>query len=295
MRRDAGPESFRYQNVREDKDSSRRRALTKIVVFVVLVAGFAGVIDLLRIAGPVGTMLGPPVLTPRLADALLMWSVGLAGFIALAVTDRSLQDFAVRGSSLQYMLIALVLPVSYGIAVYVPVWVLPVGRFSGVPILAAAVLSAGLHLSMHLFFAAGEELGWRGVLVPNLARVADTGYVAFVPGAVWALWHYPDILFFGYNAGTPLPFALVCFSVSLIGQGAFLSWLRLTSGSIWPPIIFHGVHNSVIPGLFDRVTEPAALTLYITTEFGVGLSVASAVIGYLSWTRLRAGRAGWRI
>ncbi len=266
---------------------SRRRAWMKIAVFLVMVAAFAACIDLLRLLVPAGTRLGPLAWTPRVADGLIMWSVGLAGLIALALTDRSLRDIGMKGGSLTDVLIALALPIGYGVAIYVPMWMSQTGRFAGTSMLAVAVISAGLHLPAHLFFAAGEELGWRGVLVPNLSRIAGPGYVAFLPGAIWALWHYPDILFFDYHVGTPLPFAVACFSVSLIGQGAFLSWIRLTSGSIWPPIIFHGVHNSVILGIFDRVTEPAAWTAYVTTEFGIGLSAASAVIGGFFWHRLR--------
>ncbi len=270
---------------------ARRRARTKIAVFLVLVAAFAGTIDLLRVLVPIGTTLRILTWTPRLADGLVMWSVGLAGLIALLIVDGSLRDFGLKTCPLKYLLIALALPISYGIAVYLPVWALQLGEFAGASMLLVAVLSAVWHLPLHLFFAAGEELGWRGVLVPNLASVADARYVAFLPGAIWALWHYPDILFFDYNVGTPYLFALICFSVSLIGQGAFLSWLRLASGSVWPPVIFHGVHNSVILGIFDRVTEPTALTVYVTTEFGIGLAVIGAVVGYVFWSRLRSSAA----
>jgi membrane protease YdiL (CAAX protease family) len=272
-------------------DPERRRARAKIAIFLALVAAFAGILDLLRVLVPFGTTLSILTWTPRFADALAMWSVALAGFIALVVIDRSLRDFGLKAGAPKYMFFALVLPVAYGAAVYVPVWVFQLGWFAGAPMLWAATLSAVLRLPLHLFVAAGEELGWRGVLVPNLARIADARYVAFLPGTIWALWHYPDILFFDYNVGTPFPFALTCFSISLIGQGAFLSWLRLASGSIWPAVVFHGIHNSVILGIFDRVTERGALTVYITTEFGVGFSIVSALVGYLFWSKLRSSGA----
>jgi membrane protease YdiL (CAAX protease family) len=141
---------------------------------------------------------------------------------------------------------------------------------------------------LRLLVAAGEEFGWRGVLVPNLARTTGLNHVAFLPGAIWAFWHYPDILFFNYNVGTPMVFTVTCFSISLIGLGTFLSWLRLASNNIWPAVVFHGVHNSVLVGVFDRVTEVNDVTVYITTEFGAGLSIAGALIGYLFWSKLRS-------
>jgi hypothetical protein len=111
--------------------------------------------------------------------------------------------------------------------------------------------------------------------------------VAFLPGAIWAVWHYPNMLIFG-TSGTPLLVALIFFSAMVIGHGIFLAWLRLSSGSVWPGAVFHGAHNILIYGLFDRVTDPRPPAFPITTEYGAGLALAGAVIGCLFWPRLRA-------
>jgi len=63
-------------------DPERGRARAKIAIFLALVAAFAGILDLLRVLVPFGTTLSILTWTPRFADALAMWSVGLAGFIA---------------------------------------------------------------------------------------------------------------------------------------------------------------------------------------------------------------------
>ncbi len=274
-------------------DSAPRRARAKIGLFLILVVVFAAALDVARTAVPFGAKLAVLTWTPLLADTLGMWSVGLAGAIALAVVDRSVRDFGLKAARRRYVFLALTLPFVFGAVVYVPVWLLELGGFAGAALLGSAVPSALLHFPLHLFAAAGEEFGWRGVLVPNLARISGSKVVAFLPGAVWALWHYPDILFFDYNVGTPFPFAMTCFSISLVGAGAFLSWIRLASGSVWPAVIFHGVHNSVISGIFDRLTEPKPITLYITSEFGIGMAVVGAVVGYLSWRKLHLEEQGW--
>ena len=62
-----------------------------------------------------------------------------------------------------------------------------------------------------LLYATGEEIGWRGYLVPALARGMSFGRVALVSGVIWAVWHFPLIAFAGYNAGTPMWFAMTCF------------------------------------------------------------------------------------
>jgi uncharacterized protein len=40
--------------------------------------------------------------------------------------------------------------------------------------------------------AAGEEIGWRAFLVPELAKVLPFTGVALVSGLIWAAWHYPS-------------------------------------------------------------------------------------------------------
>jgi len=265
-----------------------RRAQQKIAVFLVLVTAFSASLNLLRLYVPFGTNLIILTWTPRLVDALAMWSVGLSGLIALALIDRSLRDVGWKLGAPKYFIPALVIPLVYCSIIYVPVWISGLGRFAGTSLLWTGVQSALFHFPLSLFVAAGEEIGWRGVLVPNLARTADFKRVALLPGAIWAIWHYPDILFFDYNVGTPPIFAITCFSTSLLGLGTFLSWLRLTSNSVWPAVFFHAAHNSIIGGIFDRATERDAVAVYITTEFGAGLAVASVVIGYLFLAKLRA-------
>jgi membrane protease YdiL (CAAX protease family) len=287
-------ESIEASGAIEAGNPERKRALAKIVIFLVLVAAFAGIVDFLRLSVPFGTKLIILAWTPHLADTLAMWSVGFAGAISLVLVDRSLKDFGLKAALPKYTFLAMAVPFATGGAIYLPVWILELGGFGGTASLGSATLSALIHFPMHLFAAAGEELGWRGVLVPNLARTAGSKTIALVPGAIWALWHYPDILFFDYNVGTPAIFALTCFSISVIGVGAFLSWLRLASGSIWPAVVFHGVHNSVILGIFDRVTDPKAVTLYITSEFGIGLSIVSAAVGCLCWFKLQSRRGLYR-
>ncbi len=135
--------------------------------------------------------------------------------------------------------------------------------------------------------ASGEEIGWRGAFTPNLATLIGPGRAGLACGLAWAAWHYGDILLFGYNVGTPWPYAIGCFTISLIGLSVYLTWLRHASRSVWPPALFHGVHNSVIYGLFDRSTERGPEAALLTTEFGAGLALAAALLGLAGWRALQ--------
>jgi len=92
----------------------------------------------------------------------------------------------------------------------------------------------------------GEEFGWRAYLLPKLMPLGGRKAVLLV-GAIWAVWHWPAI-FMGYEYGLeywgapvvgPLLFVVVCFFFS-----AFLAWLTLRSGSVWPAAFGHGVINA---------------------------------------------------
>ena len=49
----------------------------------------------------------------------------------------------------------------------------------------------------------GEEIGWRGFLVPELAKVLPFTGVALVSGLIWASWHYLITAVVYRNAGLP--------------------------------------------------------------------------------------------
>jgi CAAX prenyl protease-like protein len=88
-----------------------------------------------------------------------------------------------------------------------------------------------------LLSATGEELGWRGFLVPTLARSLSFGGTALLSGAIWAAWHVPLILFADYNAGTPAWFSVPCFAIMVVAIAVPMAWLRLRTASVWPAAI----------------------------------------------------------
>jgi membrane protease YdiL (CAAX protease family) len=66
------------------------------------------------------------------------------------------------------------------------------------------------------------------------------------------------------------------------------AWLRLGSGSIWPAVLMHAVHNTFIQSILDVITVKTDNTAYFTTEFGLGLAIMGVIVGLIFW---RAGRS----
>jgi membrane protease YdiL (CAAX protease family) len=133
----------------------------------------------------------------------------------------------------------------------------------------------------------GEEIGWRGVLVPQLARINTFARTSLIAGIIWGIWHIPLIITGDYSSGAPTWFAITVFMVLVVGMNFAFSWVRLASGSIWTAVVMHAVHNSFIQSGLDKITVDTGSTEYFTTEFGAALAVMGIIVAVIFW---RLGR-----
>ncbi len=130
----------------------------------------------------------------------------------------------------------------------------------------------------------GEEIGWRGFLVPELAKRFSFTATAVLSGVIWAVWHVPIIVFGNYNVGTGW-YGLAVVSANMIGLCFVLTWLRLKSGSLWPGVVLHACSNHVIQRFFDPMTAYSGRARYIVGEFGIGFTLVVAVLAAYFWMR----------
>jgi membrane protease YdiL (CAAX protease family) len=133
--------------------------------------------------------------------------------------------------------------------------------------------------------ALGEELGWRGYLLPKLMPLGAIPAV-LISGVTWGLWHAP-LLLLGYNyPSAPGWIAVLMMCGMCILIGAVFGWLRLRSNSVWPPALAHGVFNATagLSLVFARAGEPID-TVHATVLGWTGWIVPLVLVATLLATR----------
>ena len=110
--------------------------------------------------------------------------------------------------------------------------------------------------------AFGEELGWRGYLVPRLVE-AGVQQPGLISALIWSFWHVPLILWGGYAVGPSPVLSALLFIVAITPVGLLLARWRMASGSVWPAVIAHASWNIVIQGVFDYSSTGEKSALWI--------------------------------
>ena len=216
------------------------------------------------------------------------WSPAIAAWIASRRCGRPLASLGWQCPTLRMLAVAYAIPLGYALATYGVVWLTGMGRFPdqvhlaqmtsalGVSHLPAywPVVALVLHHATLLWLrgcltSLGEEIGWRGFLLPELMKLMPFRRAAILSGGIWAVWHFPLILFGGYHGDTEMLYSLACFTLVIIAISFPLSWLRLKSGEVWTCTAFHASHNLFILKLFNPLTQDTGHTRWFVSEFGI--------------------------
>jgi len=233
----------------------------------------------------------------------IMWCPALAAMASCRVLGRDVRALAWRWPEWKYIAAAYFVPLAYTAIAYGGVWALRLGGWNqelvgqvaqrfGLPRISPwgafalwLVFTATAQMIRGMATALGEEIGWRGFLVPELAKQMSYTKLSLLSGIIWAAWHSPLLLFADYNSGTNRWYALGCFTVMIVSTSFMFAWLRLKSGSLWSAALLHASHNLFVQTVFDNLMRDTGKTLWYTTEFGAALAIATAIFAIYFWTR----------
>jgi membrane protease YdiL (CAAX protease family) len=161
-----------------------------VIEIVLFVAALFGVPLILKalLPSPSGSMSSfliaflPTIWSPTvLAMAFVAARDGLAGLRA-ELGAR----LAYRRGSARWILLAAAIPV---LVVALAVCVAR-GAHAGAPFIDSSGAMQAIVLQI-ITGAVGEELGWRGFLLPRLGRLVGPRAAAWIMGTLWSLWHVP--------------------------------------------------------------------------------------------------------
>ena len=268
-----------------------------VVTFLLLVLAFSSVFYFLTLkAHTLGAGAGLYVLG-------LMWCPGLAAMATLKLGGRKLGELGWNWPSPKYAFQSWAIPLLYAIVAYTIVWTLGLGGFPNHEFMEQIAARMGLPVSpqwatvLYVFLggsfglvrglasALGEEIGWRGFLVPELFKRAGFTGAAFLGGVVWSCWHYPLLIWGDYNSGTPTWYGLTCFTVMVISLSFIFAWMRLKSGSLWTGALLHASHNLYIQAILTPLTRNTGKTAWYIDEFGAVLPAVTLLFAVYLWTR----------
>ena len=233
------------------------------------------------------TNLSPIALAP-----VYMFSPLLAGLIVCWRRDVSLRAVGLRIGRPRWLAVAAIgaLPL-VGLTLLLAIAVPGVGFEPTVDVLtgvdlppgifgvvATFGLVLGLGTTVNAVFALGEEFGWRGYLLWELAPLGFWR-ASLAIGMIWGLWHAPVIVA-GYNYPSFPYVGVLAITIACISFSPVYTYLVLKAESVLAAAFLHGVFNgSAGIVIAFAVTDSPALGELVASPVGMAGIVAFGIAG----------------
>lgn len=204
-------------------------------------------------------------------ESILMFCPALSAIIVKIIYFRKEKVLGLNNCSPKFVVGAAIIPIMYLGLSYGVYWVIVSESFSG-QIYTTSIYLLLLGILSSIITAAGEEIGWRGFLLPRIAETWNMKAAVLFSGLIWAIWHFPLMIAGLYQTGTPIWYQLPIFTIEILMITTILGILRIKSKSVWPPIVLHASHN-----YFDQIFF-SPLTKSKMSHFFVGETGAITVL-----------------
>ncbi len=234
----------------------------------------------------------------------IMWCPAMSAFITSKILKREISALAWQWGKPRYQIWSYLVPLLYSLVAYLIIWVTGWGGFynhefvgqiaksfgwehlpKAAIILLYFIFTGVFGMAGSLATGLGEEIGWRGFLVPELFKTISYTKTSLLVGIIWAMWHFPILIFADYNSGTPAWYGLSCFTIMVVSISFVFTWFRLKSGSLWTGAILHASHNLFVQSIFTPLTIYNSHTKYFIDEFGAVLPLVCLGLAIYFWTR----------
>ena len=251
---------------------------SRLTLFVSILVVFAVALSVISEI----TAVSPIALAPA-----YMFSPMIAGLVVCFRGDIPLSAVGLRIGRVRWLTVATVVALPFvGLTLLIAVAVPGVGFDptvnptpglglpSGVPgVVATFGLVLGLGATVNAVFAFGEEFGWRGYL---LWELAPWGFwkASVAIGALWGVWHAPVIVA-GYNYPSFPVIGVVAMTIACLSFSPVYTYLVIRSESVLAAALLHGVFNgSAGLVIAYAVTDEAVLSELVASPVGAAGVIA---------------------
>ena len=232
-------------------------ARQRVIAYIAFVAAFA-----------LAAHYAAPKVGRGAAAFVVMWTPALAALAASVLTRRSLGAIGWRLWPIKWLAAGWIIPSLYAFPAYALVWLAGLGSVPSPTFLERARFTLGmpseanwlvivsafgyislLNLLPNMLLALGEELGWRGFLVPELTTWVGFRRASLYSGAIWGAWQERSKLdfrgeFYQHTLMTPFfdPGPLECARprVFLAGVGPLMTEV---AGEVADGFLVHPFHT----------------------------------------------------
>ena len=230
-------------------------------------------------------VLGSPVIfamyvvDASMQEALVLVFMVVPAASAIFARLVTKQRITIGKPSAKTLLLALIPPlavaVGYGILAVIPGTTM---TFLGFDVGITAIVFGMLQASILAF---GEELGWRGYLLPQLRRTRSFFSANSIVVVIWFVYHVPVIFVPGLysNPGIPLFASLLFFAVAIVGFSFYVGALWEKHRDVWAPTFAHGAWNYLVQSAWPLMF--VAVSPWLMGEFGVVAGVATVVVALI--------------
>ncbi|MDH3262140.1 MAG: CPBP family intramembrane metalloprotease [Acidimicrobiia bacterium] len=179
---------------------------------------------------------------------------------------------------LRWLLVALVIfPVMRVVA---GVSLMAVGSDSSAVTMGSIGAFAVAVIGESLFSGIGEEIGFRGYLLPRLQSRWNALQASVILGVIWGVWHLPLSVFPGQSQEGQAIWWMLCWQIVV---AVIFTWIyNVTGGSLLAVALLHGSANAASElVLLEGVSETqllivfAAVAAFIVLLFGSSLEDTS--------------------
>jgi membrane protease YdiL (CAAX protease family) len=276
---------------------SVREARTSVQTFLVCTFSLSAMFYLLMMqAGKVDAMGG-------LYRFGLMWSPAAGALAALYARRGSIESLGWKWN-FEEQRESILIPLAYASGAYAIIWLLGIVAYPNYdfidklvtdlylddyPRIAAVLEYLAVVCTVGLVQAAasvlGEEIGWRGFLVPELFKLESFTRTALASGLLWALWALPLMLLTQHELGTIDWLSIGYRTVMMIAIAVALAWLRLRSGSVWSTVTFHACHSVLVQAILTPLTIVPPTGRIMVGEYGPALAITTTIVAVVVWRR----------